>query len=37
MGMSVRVMYVLHNFGGIEQDQNVVRQKPDGVDAELFF
>src|SRR5260370_31840608 len=37
MGVSVRIVYVLYDFGGIEQDHNVVRQKTDSIDPELFF
>jgi hypothetical protein len=37
MEMSVRIVYVLDNFCGIEQDHNVVSQKADGIDAEFFF
>ena len=35
--MAIRIVYVLYNFGRIEQDHNVVRQKADSTDAELFF
>src|SRR6266853_4215049 len=37
MRVTIGVVYVLYNFGGIEQDHNVVRQKTNSVDAELFF
>ncbi len=35
--MGVRIVYVLYDFGGIQQDHDVVREKADGIDAELFF
>ncbi len=35
--MTVRVVYVLYNFCRIEQDHDVVRQKANSIDAELFF
>ena len=37
MRVTIGVVYVLYNFGRIEQDHNVVRQKTDRIDAELFF
>jgi hypothetical protein len=33
--MTVRVVYVLYDFRGIEQDHDVVREDTDSVDAEL--
>jgi hypothetical protein len=35
MRMTVRVVYVLYDFSGIEQDHDVVREDTDSVDAEL--
>jgi hypothetical protein len=37
MGMSVRIVDVLYNFRGVEQDHDVVREDANGVDAELFL
>ncbi len=33
----MRIVYVLYDVGGIQQDHDVVREKADGIDAELFF
>ena len=35
--MSVRIVDVLYNFRGVEQDHDVVREDANGVDAELFL
>jgi hypothetical protein len=35
--MTVRIVYVLDNFGGVEQDHDVVCENTDSVNAELFF
>jgi len=37
MRMTVGVVYVLDNFGRIEQDHDVVCENTDSVSAELFF
>lgn len=35
--MTVSVVDVLHNFRGIEQNHDVVRENTDSVNMELFF
>ena len=35
--MTVSVVDVLHNFRGIEQNHDVVRESTDSVNMELFF
>ena len=37
MGMTVRIVDVLYNFRGVEQDHDGVRENPNSVDAELFL
>ena len=37
MGMTVRIVNVLYNFRGVEQDHDVVRENTDSIDAELFL
>ncbi len=35
--MTIRIVDVLYNFRGVEQDHDVVRENPNSVDAELFL